>query len=413
MKYGIRTAPDGREYVTVVEYTGISPIVTIPEKVSLSMPDGSRRTFTVEAISSFAFSGLKIESVSIPKSVTTIEENAFFECERLTELTVHDLITSATDASFKDTPVRKIYLNAARGPLTAGSPAMTALKYERLRLAASRGEKKILVISGSSSLHGFLAEEMEAAFGGEYRVINYGTNAGACAFTYLYAFMEFFGEGDIIIHAPEITSASQLGQSKISTYTFRYAESHLDIFSYLDMTHFTGFFDSLSEFNTMLRMNSDGQYKPEMSYESGSATLNEYCDMINNPQAENYKTASPAGVDLYKLSRIKEEYTTNMNLINSMLVDRGATMYYSFAPFCSAAIHPNSATADARDAFVYKMQSMIDYKIISDPLDYQLEEYLFNNSDYHPGRPGASIRTQQLISDLKAVLAEKEEQGND
>ena len=405
LEYAIKTDDDGRQYASVIDYNGASPTVTIPD---VYKPYGSKKEYPVEHISAYAFSNVAVEYVSIPKSVTVIEDNAFINCENFKTLTVHDSLISVTDAAFSDCPISRIYLNSSRGPSTAGNPGMTVLKYERLRMAAKRGEKKILVISGSSSLHGLLAEEMEAAFGGEYRVINYGTNASANAFIYLYAFTKFFSEGDIIVHAPETMSGAQLGDATITPYTIRYAECNLDIFSYVDMTHIKGFFDAIAKFNVEVRI-KDGKPLREYKYDAGTDTLNEYCDLIRNPQADNYKTKDPGKNDIYKLSRITEERTSNMNLINSMIVERGATMYYSFAPYCKAAIHENSLTADAREAYVLKLQSMIDYKIISDPFNYEFDEYLFNDSDYHPGRPGASMRTAQLVADLKAALEEENE----
>ena len=409
LEYAVKTDTDGSRYASVKGYSGNSDVVTIPDTYTYVRSDGELETLAVKHISSLAFEEKEIKSVSIPKSVVWIDENAFSGCGQLKTLTVHDSLTDASDASFMGCPIEKIYLNASRGPITPGTPAMTVLKYERLRMAAMRGEKKILVISGSSSLHGFFAEEMQAAFNGEYTVINYGTNAAANTFVYLYAFMDFFGEGDIVIHAPEMNSGNPLGDSKIHAYTFRYAECMLDIFSYIDMTRFTGFFDALVEFNNTLRIKG-GVPVAEYSYEAGSKnTLNEYCDLIRKPLTKPYETENRGKSKIFSLNAITEARTANMNLISSMLNERGATMYYSFAPVCDACIHPDYATADAISAYVEKLDEMIDFKIISDPGNYILPEALFYDSDYHPDPTGASLRTSRLTADLKAALSEEGE----
>ena len=417
IEYAVNKNEQDELVAYVIGYTGLNKNVVIPETVKRTY-QGVPTEFKVEGVLAGAFADSDINTLHLPPSIRVIEDGmddkgnktalgAFEGCTSLTRVTIHDNVLSVSDEAFAGcTSLSTIYLNAARGPSYPGSEGMFALKYERLRLAAARGEKKIVVMSGSSSLYGFLAEEMGKAFP-DYTVVNYGTNAGGNAFFYLDAFMRFFGEGDIIIHAPETTSTTQLGASALSRTTLRGTECMYELFSYVDMTRHSGFFDALCDFNVTWRY-AEGKVMAERSYEEGSSFLNEYCDLKLNPDNPNYKAQSNASINAFALNRITEDRTSNMNLIYRDLVERGATMYYSFAPICKTAVSPAHLLEPTQTAYVEKMQSMIDYKIISNPADYILDENLFNNSDYHPGTTGARLRTQRLIEDLKRALDAQE-----
>ena len=218
--------------------------------------------------------------------------------------------------------------------------------------------------------------------------------------------MKFFSEGDIVIHAPEMTSGPPLGDSKIHSYTFRYAECMLDIFSYIDISHFEGFFEALAEFNNKIRFNN-GVPVAEKSYDEGTKTLNEYCDLIKPYLDTNYKPENPGTTNAFRLTYINEDRTSNMNLINRMLNERGATLYYSFAPICDTSLSSESLSESAQAAYVEKLESMIDFEVISKPADYILPESVFNDSIYHPNKIGAIMRTERLAADLKAALAKE------
>lgn len=385
----------GEKYITVKEYTGDADDVVIPAYIS---------GYPVKKILKGAFSDKNMKSLYLPETIDVIEDGAFVNCTSLTELTVHDTFTSVKDAAFSDcTSLSTYYLNAGRLPVHAGEgEGMFCIKYERLRsLAASEG-KKIIVFSGSSSLYGFLAQQMQEAFYGEYSVVNYGTNAGVNICFYMEAFMEFYGEGDIIIQAPETTSSTQLGVDTLAWRVFRGCECMYEVFSYVDMRNYTLFFDSLSEFNVDVRGSEVGK-----SYESWSKFLNEYSDMttnkdaqINNPSyLEGTSTANPFNVDYITAARVNK-----LNGICTRVRAKGVQMYMSWAPVNKNYCNATALSKSTQKAFKDKMQSMIDYTVISEISDYILEGKYFNNSNYHPGPTGAAMRTTKLIADLKAQL---------
>ena len=395
-QYGIYETDDGEEAAFVKSYTGKAINVVIPESIS-----HNGITYPVKKIVSGAFNGVDMATLVIPSTVHTIEDGAFVGCKKLHTITVHDNLWQVSDEAFSGCDkLATYYLNAAHPPVFAGSSeALFCLKYEKLRMAARNGKKKIMVISGSSSLYGFSATQMEEAFRGEYTVINYGTNAGANGMLYLDAFARFFGEGDIIIHAPEMNNANYLGAGTTTYLTFRGTEAMYEIFSYVDMRNHPGFFDGLRVFNQEKRKGMK-----ERAYDSYTGFIDKTSDMISNKDVDNYQTANPKGSYPYNKNSINANNIANVNAFNARMKAQGTTMYYSFAPINKESLKDQALVKENQDEYVARLREVLDYEVISHPSDYILEQIYFNNSDYHPGVTGRQLRTAALIADLKAQL---------
>ena len=82
----------------LIKYTGASVNVTIPN--------------TVRIIGEKAFMGLKIESVSIPNSVTSIRHHAFSGCRSLTSITIPNSVSEIGGGAFRNcTSLKKCVLS--------------------------------------------------------------------------------------------------------------------------------------------------------------------------------------------------------------------------------------------------------------------------------------------------------------
>ncbi len=80
-------------YVTIDKYIGESKDVVIPKKI-----EGS----PVTAIGICAFTGLDIESVSIPDTVTTIWNKAFYGCKKLHTVDMGKGVEALVEETFKN-----------------------------------------------------------------------------------------------------------------------------------------------------------------------------------------------------------------------------------------------------------------------------------------------------------------------
>lgn len=232
--------------VEITGYTGKDSLAVIPEYI-----DG----LPVTAISKDAFKG-ELERVVIPRTVKNIADGAFTGCDNLREVVFFDSVVSVSDKSFGRS-VETVVLNAQRLPVYSGAvEGSFCIKYERLRQLTG---KKIIVVSGSSSLNGIDSELFEELMPG-YSVVNYGTNIANPSTFFLDVISNYVSEGDIVVHAPEFVSSSVMGSRDFHAKMFRGNEQCYDIFREVDMSQYDDFWDSFCEFQVGDR--KDGSLVP-------------------------------------------------------------------------------------------------------------------------------------------------------
>jgi len=86
------TTPD-RKAVTITKYLGFKQAVRIPPVIN-KLP--------VAGIGNYAFAETGITSVTLPDSVTSIEEGAFTNCKRLASINIPNNVTSIGEWAFRD-----------------------------------------------------------------------------------------------------------------------------------------------------------------------------------------------------------------------------------------------------------------------------------------------------------------------
>jgi len=396
LAYSLFENDEGKNAACIEAYTGTDEEVTIPESITVS-----GTVLPVQKIAAGAFTGSSVRTLVIPHTMVTIEDEAFKDLTTLEKLVMHDNVWYVKDAAFSGcTSFKTLYLNSARLPVRNGD-SLFCIKYEKIRRCAKEGKKMIVLISGSSSLHGLYAQQMEEDFLGEYAVVNYGTNASACALYYMEAFTRFFGEGDIIIHAPETVNANQMGTNNVTYQLFRALECMYETVSYVNIGNYNGFFDTLTDFNQNTRPTLT-----EKSYDYWSNFINEYTDRVNpkdNPtyvsQNTSYRPFSTANMTEERAARLNERYRA--------IKAQGAEMYFSFAPVNEDACKAVTLTKEEQDAYLLHLDTLLEYDVISNPADYLLDQSLIFDADYHPGKTGAIYRTSMLTHDIMVRLADE------
>lgn len=383
--------------VSITSYNADATKVVIPPEITVGSGDEAV-TYKVQHIAKDAFSGKSMQKLVLPSSIVKVENGAFSSCKNLTTLVLHDNYTEILDGAFNGcTSLQKVYLNAGRRPWHSGE-AQFSRKYEKIVKAYNEGKKKIVVMSGSSSLYGLVAEEAEKEFGGQYSFVNFGTNAGVSIALYMEATTRYYTSGDIIVQAPETTSGTQLGDTNLTYLAFRGCEIMLNIFSNVDMRNYTGFFSGLSEFNQAKRNTSAGT-----DYDKEPTFINVHTDMMTNNEGGTWdKSGSPT--NLYNVSRLTDARMQMLKKIHGAIKEKGAKVYISFAPVNIAIANSYSRTPEAQADFAAALENKLGVPVISSPADYLFETSYFNNSDYHLGIPGALIRTERLSRDIKAQM---------
>lgn len=369
---------------TVTGYTANESRVIIPSRL------GGAEVVTIAAGS---FVGKDFETVYIPSTVDTVESGAFVSCSRFDELYLCDTVRYIYNDSFKSCRAfTKFRYNAAMAPVYATGDGSFALKFE---LVMTEKGNSIVAVAGSSGLYGLDSPLLEELLGGKYQVINYGTNQGATAVLYMEAASHFLEEGDILLSATEHEGRSY-GSTAIAWKTFRGVELCYNIFRYVDMSHYTNLFASITEVNT-----TQGRLKQKaQSYSQYLTTLERHGDTTSNTKHSNF---SDTGTITLNASTLSAEAEKGFNLVFKLLSNAGVRVYFTFPPLCDR----NLSSSSNCNAYVNALKTKLkNCTVISDdPTAHMLPFSLMCNSRYHPTHAGAEQRTRVLASEILAQLA--------
>ncbi len=381
---------NGGSSITITKYNGNDDIVVIPEKIG-GLP--------VTAIHSNTFSGKSFSTLFVSRFVDTIVDGAVSRCNNFKTLYLSDSVLSITDRFYENCPnFQKLYMCATRLPAyVKDRNGIKAIKYERLITAKG---KKLILSSGSNCAYGINSRQLEQALGGEYSVVNYGTNLRAAAVFYVDVIAAHINPGDIHIRCPE-TDKYQWGFKQIDTIVWQHCEGAYDAFADVDIRNYTNLFSSFGSFN---RGNSRRSYLREYDTTSFNESMNFYGDY------DHIRTQRPGSFDHWPITfdpnLITQNYHNYLNRAFDAVVAAGGKNYLSFPASNAEAVDRGYSTK----TFVDTIEQYLHVTVISKPEDYIFDSSYFYNSDYHLMTNGAEIRTERLARDIKAQLA-KEKSG--
>lgn len=390
--------------VSISAYNGNDETVVIPETIN-----GKK----VIKISSSAFKSTSIKKVVLPKSVKTIENNAFSQAVNIKELVFFDSVTTVSDSSFaldsqtQQHKIKTVVLNAQKLPAYSGGvEGSFCIKYYRVRSLHSQGKKKLIVVAGSNVLNGLNSPMLEKNMNYEYEVVNYGTNAGTQMVFYLNVIANYIDEGDIVVHAPEWDCYGPMGENQIQWKLFRANNQCYDIFREVDMREYKGFFDAWREF----QIGAGNAAQTQQEYQK-SPSMNKWGDRLEDRTSTSTKIN---GYDLTNIntllvsndpSRITEyQRAQRLNLANDRIKANGGTMVLSFgaALYDSVAMSVGdpSALPSKYDALTQNCANALNYPVISNVGTYVFDMDYMYDSKWHATFRGANARTQYLTDDL-------------
>ncbi len=386
---------DGKGYVTrsgciITRCNVKSDTVVIPETIN---------GMVVIGIKAGAFSGNVLQKVVIPKTVLKIEANAFTNSYRLREVVFFDSLQYVSNSSFPF-GVQTVVMNAQRLPVYSGSAEGSfCIKYERVRTLEG---KKLIVVSGSSTLNGLNSPMLEANFDNEYSVVNYGTNAGTQMLFYLDVISNYINPGDIVIHAPEWTSDGPMGGNTLQWKMFRGNNQCYDIFREVNMSEYTNFWGAYQEYQ--IGAESHAVTRKGVAYQNSNTGMNKYGDLLGNRY--NYNGFSYNSTQGFSESFItSNNRASNLNRVNSRITSKGGTMLFSFGTILYEKLNTSSRNANAYDTFTQQCANALDFPVISNVGTYLFKERYMSNSEWHCTYEGADIRTEELTFDIKRWLS--------
>jgi hypothetical protein len=369
----------------------------------------------VTAISDNAFKALPadIDEVVLSPNIKSVGGAAFLGCS-LKGLTVYDTLENISDYSFENcTNLKSLRINAATEPVYCGTYYATfADKMDYLEsLYNNYKDSPVLVLfSGSSSRFGYDSPMIEEAFP-KMKVANMGVFAYTNASQQLDLIMNFMKKGDILLDSPEFDASRRqfCVLNKFDDKFFNLLEENYSLMELLDLREYSGVFSAFNEYLHIRRGMDKRSYDLSPSdYDENFNPVREksyniqgdYC--LLRPNAKDDDPVFDLPVD-YTVSAFPQSYIDALNRKAIQFTDKGIVFLFTYAPRNEKAISSES-TLENRKALDAYFRENFDFPIISDIEDSLYPgRYLFE-TDNHLSSEGVTIRTQQIIKDLKRTL---------
>lgn len=409
---------NGTTGYAITKYKGNADTVVLPTKYN-NRP--------VVQINTGAFENKTMKTLVTNKNLLKVQSGAFVGCSSLNTMYFANSIWEIPDDAFDAATYsnfHNFYLNATKAPSqTKYFDGFYRVKWDRLM--ATEGQKRIIFVSGSSSLWGISSEYLEKLLDEEYAVVNYGTIRTTSSMLYFEAISNVVDDDDTIILAPECSSLYQMGGTSLGGgntkfKVFRDVEGAYNIFRYVDIANYTNYFSGLTEYNqTKCGEANDYEWYPDASatstsypvykltYPGANSTINKYGDLINNNTKNQTKSTYSGKVtsfdgktynyaDTDNTANIAD-YAANFNKVAAIAEGKGAKVFFGFCP-----VNEKSLTIDA-DSAAYDalVASLYDFDILGSSEDHVFANNLFYNADqHHVTNKGTVKHTYQFYLDI-------------
>lgn len=220
---------------------------------------------TITAIGANAFEGCTATTYYLPDTITTVENNAFFNCKNLIEFYMSDNIVAIDDKAFTGCEnFTTLHLNAVLKPRYNNSTSVKIEVYDRLIANADNGEQKLVLFGDSNVRYGYNSKIINTMFAQSGLNVPEVYNFAVAADMGLYCQYEmcrpYLREGDIFLHAPAEREGSWYGYYANSVITgsegqrvnyriFNVTECNWDLLSLITVNKYTNIFGQLCTFN--------------------------------------------------------------------------------------------------------------------------------------------------------------------
>ncbi len=438
------TAPNWRENgIKITGYKGDADEIVIPEMI-----DGK----PVTVLGKGAINGKDVTTLVLSKYLIKVEDGAVQNCDKLSTVYFPDGIYEINNEAFDAasyTSFKKLYVNATIAPRNIGADT-GALAVKLSRLIAREDLNRVILIAGSSAYQGFGTEYMERLFGGEYRVINFGTTRTTNCTIYLEAMSELAHDGDVIIYAPE-NSSYMFGERELYWKTLRDLENMNNIYRHIDISNYTNVFGAFTEFNQLYRYNDASSSGTPHRYEDicthGSLlntdgeypkpTTNKYGDYLyylrEEGVSQKYNDAYFITMDEHVKSKYEgawndtdnqhnnKDFTDDSNITWTHITDielvsqmnsairaaksSGAAVYFGFCPADAGALVDGADKLSHLQAYDALIDNIYEFDgRLGSSADYIYDHSYFYDCAFHLNDTGRALRTYRMYLDLAQLL---------
>ena len=402
-------SPDGDFDWTVTEtaaavagWHGTAGTCVIPEEYA-GLP--------VRTVCAGAFREQAFVRLVLPPSLRMVEEGAFADCA-IDTLVLYDSLDTVSGAGFAGCDCRTLRVNAAVSPVYSGSYFDTFQdKLDYLRTL--RGQRKLVLSSGSSGRYGYNSEMLAEAFL-DLAPVNMGVYAYTNALPQLSLILPLVEEGDILLYAPEFDAVREqfCVSNALDKDFWAMMESDYDTAVGLDMRSFTCVFDSFGEYlrvrKGMPRRGyelSASNYDDDGNYYAFS-TYNKFGDFIlPRPNGDTDERLRHNIAD-YTLDSFPQGTVEALNAALAPFAEKGVMVWFGYTPRNSASLTEKS-TPEARAGLEEYLRETLAVPVISRMEDSLMAGRYFWLIDSHLSTEGARLRTEQVIHDLRVKIAEQ------
>jgi len=273
-------------------------------------------------------------------------------------------------------------------------------KYELLN---ATDEKKVVVIGGSSVAFGLDSAMMEEHLG--RKVVNFGLYADLGTKLMIDLSKSNINEGDIIVIAPELNSQTLSLYFNAET-AIQAMDGSWNMLAHVDSGDYESLIGAMWKFaSEKLNYTLTGT-RPENSGAYQKQWFNKYGDnTFDRPYNTMVSTSKTISLDFRtnKNDSVTSEYEQFIDYVNDYVEfceKRGATVYFSFAPMNEAAMTDYN-TAENVYNFYKNLCASLNCRVISDVTKSIMDEGYFFDSEFHLNNAGVTVRTAQLIDDIK------------
>ncbi len=388
--------------VIITGYTGAEDLIVIPEQINGQ---------TVTAIETGSFLNCSAKTVIFPKTLKSVFPGAFQNCS-LQSLVLFDNIESIQDGSFAGCDdLRTLYINAIEAPFgyTWRKESCYADKVDML--IAAQGEQKLVFYGGCAMWYNLDGRHAAQLLGDEYRIINMGLNGTVNSAVQMQILGAFLEQGDILFHAPELSSPQQMmiQTDMLDTDKSLWCgiENNYDLFCLVDLTTVGGVFSSFCAY--LDRKDSRTTYASHFTddYEQVYMDIYGCIPFSRTATAETLADNVFLNPDLLTRDSIR-----NLNNYYQWYQRKGVNVYLSFACFNLDAVpEDQKQNAEAVEAaFRSSLQAQNGPPLLGNIKDFIYRSSDFFDTNYHllsePARHNTSLWLQVLLTQMEQVWKE-------
>ncbi len=376
----------------------------------------------VTAIARNAFENCKASTFYIPDSVTTIEEDAFKNCENLTDFYMSDNIMNISDASFPGCKhFTTLHLNAYLKPRSMTSHAsVKADAFDRLAVSSKKDDiTRFVMLGGSSVDYGYSLATVEELWYEQFpnkkvEVFNFGFNANYAEFAQFEILNAYLKEGDVFLHAPEQYNGAWYGDRMLSPltseesamlinggYIFILASSNWGFISHLTVNKYGNLFSIFAKFNRDRSNSAEQDYSQHFDFEATPSVSPMGDKALEECGVDKYFSTADINFDACERAKYAKQD------MYEVAIAKGVHTFVTFPPM-------------NRHRLLYKYGSEENYKKVLDEYTVKVKEILnnpsikvlltqndtiydgryFSNNDYHLGSPFRIEHTKNVVSVL-------------